>query len=126
MKKLFSLLAVLAIGLSSFAQSGGKISGSIKDGGNQKIIDAASVSLLKAKDSALVKVAVTDNDGNFSFENIKEGSYLVLATSIGHTKTYSSIINITTDALTANTGVLQLVPAQKDLKIGRASCRERV
>ena len=118
MKKLFSLLAVLAIGLSSFAQSanGGKISGSIKDGGNQKIIDAASVSLLKAKDSAIVKVAVADKDGNFAFENIKEGSYLVLATSIGHTKTYSSIINITTDALTANTGVLQLVPAQKDLK----------
>ena len=118
MKKLFSLLAVLAIGLSSFAQSanGGKISGSIKDGGNQKVIDAASVSLLKAKDSALVKVAVTDKDGNFSFENIKEGSYLVLATSIGHTKTYSLTINITADALTANAGVLQLVPTQKDLK----------
>ncbi len=116
MKKLFSLLAVLAIGLSSFAQSGGKISGSIKDGGNQKIIDAASVSLLKAKDSALVKVAVADKDGNFSFENIKEGSYLVLATSIGHTKTYSSKINITVDALSASVGVLQLVPTQKDLK----------
>ena len=119
MKKLFSLLAVIAIGLSSFAQSassGGKISGSIKDGGNQKIIDAASVSLLRAKDSVLVKVAVTDKDGNFSFENIKEGSYLVLATSIGHTKTYSSKITIAPDALSANTGVLQLVPTQKDLK----------
>ncbi len=118
MKKLFSLLAVLAIGLSSFAQSasGGKISGSIKDGGNQKVIDAASVSLLKAKDSALVKVAVTDKDGNFSFENLKEGDYLVLATSIGHTKTYSSTIRITAASLAANTGVLQLVPAEKDLK----------
>ncbi len=118
MKKLFSLLAVIAIGLSSFAQSatGGKISGSIKDGGNQKVIDAASVSLLKAKDSGLVKVAVTDKDGNFSFENLKEGRYLVLATSIGHTKTYSSTINITADALSANTGVLQLIPAEKDMK----------
>src|ERR1700754_2227238 len=108
MKKLFSLLAVAFIGMSSFAQSGGKISGSIKDGGNQKIIDAASVSLLRAKDSSLVKVAVADKDGNFSFENVKEGSYLVLATSVGHTKTYSSKISITPDALSANTGVLQL------------------
>ncbi|MFZ1452407.1 MAG: TonB-dependent receptor, partial [Ferruginibacter sp.] len=118
MKKLFSLLAVLAIGLSSFAQSAssGKISGSIKDGGNQKVIDAASVSLLKAKDSALVKVAVTDKDGNFSFENLKEGDYLVLATSIGHTKTYSSTIRITAASLAANTGVLQLVPAEKAMK----------
>lgn len=116
MKKFFSLLAVAFIGMSSFAQTGGKISGSIKDGGNQKIIDAASVSLLKAKDSSLVKVAVADKDGNFSFENVKEGTYLVLATSVGHTRTYSSKISITPGALVAGTGVLQLVPTEKDMK----------
>lgn len=119
MKKFFSLLAVAFIGMSSFAQSassGGKISGSIKDGGNQKIIDAASVSLLRAKDSGLVKVAVADKDGNFSFENIKDGSYLILATSIGHAKTYSSKITITAEAPVANTGVLQLVQVEKDMK----------
>ncbi len=118
MKKLFSLLAATAIGMSSFAQSanGGKISGSIKDGGNQKIIDAASVSLLKAKDSSLVKVAVTDNSGNFSFENVKEGNYLVLATSIGHSKSYSQAIGISSTALSANVGVLQLIPEEKALK----------
>ena len=116
MKKLFSLLAVTAIGMSSFAQSGGKISGSIKDGGKQKIIDAASVSLLKAKDSSLVKVAVTDNTGNFYFENLKEGNYLVLATSIGHSKIYSQAISITSTALSANVGVMQLVPEEKALK----------
>jgi len=118
MKKLFSLLAATAIGMSSFAQSanGGKISGSVKDGGNQKIIDAASVSLLKAKDSSLVKVAVTDNSGNFSFENLKEGNYLVLATSIGHSKTYSQAIGISSTSLSTNVGVLQLVPEEKALK----------
>lgn len=116
MKKLFSLLAGITIGMSSFAQTGGKISGSIKDGGNQKVIDAASVSLLKAKDSALVKVAVTDKDGNFSFENIKDGDYLVLATSIGHTKTYSASISISAGNTSANIGVLQLVPSDKAMK----------
>lgn len=116
MKKFFSLLAAAVIGMSSYAQTGGKITGSIKDGGNQKIIDAASVSLLQAKDSALVKVAVTDKDGNFSFDNLKEGNYLVLATSVGHSKTFSSKISITSNALLANAGVLQLVPAEKELK----------
>ena len=93
MKQFFSLLAAITIGMSSQAQSasGGKVSGSIKDGGNQKIIDAATVSLLKAKDSSLVKAAVTDAVGNFNFDNVKEGNYLVLATSIGHAKTYSNI-----------------------------------
>jgi iron complex outermembrane receptor protein len=116
MNKFFSLLAAITISMSSTAQNGGKISGSIKDGGNQRIIDAATVSLLKAKDSSLVKAAVTDKDGNFSFENVKEGKYLVLATSVGHTKTYSSAISISAGELTANAGVLQLVPAEKSMK----------
>ncbi len=116
MNKFFSLLAAMTISISSIAQNGGKVSGSIKDGGNQKVIDAASVSLLQAKDSALVKVAVTDKAGNFSFENLKEGNYLVLATSTGHTKSYSSSFVLSADKLTADVGVLQLVPAEKSLK----------
>ena len=116
MNKFFSLLAAMTIGMSSIAQTGGKVSGSIKDGGNQKIIDAASVSLLKAKDSSLIKVAVTDKAGNFSFENLKEGSYLVLATSIGHSKIYSNSFLIAADKLSVNVGVLQLVPVEKALQ----------
>ncbi|MEO6254631.1 MAG: outer membrane beta-barrel family protein [Ferruginibacter sp.] len=116
MKQFFSLLAAMSIAIGSYAQSGAKVTGSIKDGGNQKIIDAASVSLLKAKDSTIVKVAVTDKDGNFSFENVKEGNYLVLATSIGHSKTYSPAIAITANNLFASVGVLQLVPTEKSLK----------
>ena len=118
MKQFFSLLAAMSIAVCSYAQSasGGKITGSIKDGGNQKIIDAASVSLLRAKDSSLVKVAVADKDGNFSFENVKDGNYLVLATSVGHSKSYSSQFSIAADKLSAHVGVLQLIPAEKALK----------
>lgn len=93
----------------------GKVTGSIKDGGQQKIIDAASVSLLKAKDSSLVKVAITDKEGNFSIENVKEGTYLVLATSVGHSKTYSAAFTITAEQTAKNVGVLQLVPQDKNL-----------
>ena len=51
MKKFFNLLVASSIALCSHAQTNtaGKVTGSIKDGGQQKIIDAASVSLLKAK-----------------------------------------------------------------------------
>lgn len=116
MKKIFSLLAAMSIILSSQAQSGGKVSGSIKDGGNQKIIYAATVSLLKAKDSSLVKASVVDKDGIFLFENVKEGIYLVLATSVGHTKCYSSPVTISAAQNTAQVGVLQLIPSSKSLK----------
>ncbi len=117
MKKIFSLLAATSIALCSFAQSGGsKITGSIQDGGIQKVIDAASVSLLNAKDSSLVKVAVTDKAGNFSFENVKDGDYLVLATSIGHAKTYSNNFSVNGEKPLANVGVLQLLQNEKSLK----------
>jgi hypothetical protein len=117
MKKLFNLLVASTIVMCSQAQTNnaGKVTGSIKDGGQQKIIDAASVSLLKAKDSSLIKVAVTDKEGNFVIENVKEGAYLVLATSIGHTKTYSAVFTVSAEQPVANVGVLQLIPQDKNL-----------
>lgn len=117
MKKFFNLLVVSTIALCSQAQTNnsGTISGSIKDGGNQKIIDAASISLLNAKDSSVVKTAVADKEGKFILENIKEGSYLVLATSIGHAKTYSNPFVISAVNPAVSIGTLQLVPAEKSL-----------
>lgn len=93
----------------------GKVTGSIKDGGQQKVIDAASVSLLKAKDSSLVKIAVADKDGNFTFENVNEGTYRVLASSIGHSKVYSPVFTVSATAPNQQVGVLQLVPIEKSL-----------
>ena len=116
MKQILSLLVIMSSAISSFAQTSGKITGSIKDGGNQKIIDAASISLLKAKDSSLVKISVTDKDGNFVFENVKEGSYLLLASSIGHAKTYSAPVSISAETPNVSAGALQLVPINKNLK----------
>ncbi|MEP7163598.1 MAG: TonB-dependent receptor [Ferruginibacter sp.] len=116
MKQILNLLALMGLAMGSYAQNTGKITGSIKDGGNQKIIDASSISLLKAKDSSLVKVSVTDKDGNFVFENVKEGTYLLQAASIGHAKAYSPIVTISQENPVASAGVLQLVPVNKNLK----------
>jgi iron complex outermembrane receptor protein len=65
----------------------GGISGVVADGGDQKIIDAATVSLFKAKDSLLFKIGITDKAGNFLFEHLPFGKYYMLATSTGHLKT---------------------------------------
>ncbi|MEO6730068.1 MAG: outer membrane beta-barrel protein [Ferruginibacter sp.] len=116
MRHLLQLLTAMSISFVSFAQPGGKVSGEIKDGGNQKIIDAASISLLRSKDSSIAKVAITDKQGNFTFENVKTGSYVVLATSIGHSKAYSKIFSISADQNSFNIGTLQLVPIDKNLK----------
>lgn len=117
MKKFFNLLVASTIVLCSQAQTNpsGKVNGFIKDVGNQKIIDAASISLLSKKDSSFVKAAIAAKDGSFSFENVKYGSYLLLATSIGHAKTYSSSFVISAADTVINAGTLQLVLAEKSL-----------
>lgn len=112
------MLVATGITICSYAQQStfaGKISGNIKDGGNQAVIDAATISLLKSSDSSLVKTSLTDKVGNFSFENVKEGSYLVMAVSVGHSKVYSQPILINTPGTDASTGTLQLVAHTKNL-----------
>lgn len=106
--KINLLTAFILLSLTAFAQTAGKITGKIINGGDQKIIDAATISLLKAKDSGLVKLSLTDKEGNFSFENVKTGSYLIQASSIGHRKVYSSPVTIT-EGSNVSVGTLQLI-----------------
>lgn len=98
MKKTLTLLtAFMLIGLFSFAQNVGKISGLINDeDGN--VLSAVTVSLLRARDSALVKVAITDKSGHYDFINIKEGRYLLSVTSVGFRKKFSALFDLTTTA----------------------------
>ena len=116
MKKAFLFLSFLMIlSMASKAQiQDGSISGKITDGGDQKIIDAATVSLYKASDSSLVKVSIADKEGNFDFQHVAAGKYYLLATSIGHLATYSSTIIVGDKNI--NAGVLRLNNEIKTLK----------
>jgi len=113
------LLTLISVSLSTmcFSQtSAGTVTGVINNSGNQKNIDAASVSLLKSSDSSLVKLAVTARDGSFSFDNVKYGAYLVSASAVGHSTVYSSAFVVDEQHVTADIGALQLAPANETLK----------
>ncbi len=105
--KFFLFISIFFTGLVGYSQTG-RISGNIIDGGDQKIIDAANISLLRAKDSGLVKLTLTDKEGHFAFENLKNGNYIVMASSIGHRKVYSSPLTITEGA-SLSAGTLKLI-----------------
>src|SRR5674476_934207 len=69
-------ISLLIFTTFAFAQGeAGSIKGSITDGGDQKIIDAATVSLFKAKDSVLVKINLADKEGHFVFDQVPPGKY---------------------------------------------------
>ncbi len=54
----------------------------------------ATVALIKAADSSLVKGIYTDEQGLYAFENIKVGDYLVKAMAVGMGKTISERFSI--------------------------------
>ena len=64
---LFTLLSFIVFVTTTNAQNAGKILGAIITK-NQKAGDGATVSLLRVKDSATVKLSATNNEGVFVFE----------------------------------------------------------
>ncbi len=67
----------------------GKING-IVTRTDSKPVEFATVTLLRAKDSSLVKGAIADVTGKYEFEGIKEGKYLVAAVNMGMKKNFSA------------------------------------
>lgn len=117
MRKHFVWLVVMLLGSINLiqAQSGrGIIKGQVTDGA-AKVIESATISLLRAADSSLAKMGVADKTGEFQFDQLKEGRYLVSVSAIGHQTAYSEVATITAAGNTVQLNKLQLVPAAKSM-----------
>ena len=114
MKNLFTILMCFITTLA-LAQAGpGRISGTVTDHLNQGI-DGATVSLLRAKDARLVKVAISDKKGFFEFDRIAAGEYIVSITSTGFQKKLLPKMLISQDSLHRETGTVPLAVVDKSL-----------
>jgi hypothetical protein len=111
MKISFLSVAFLLLSYGAMAQQAGKVSGSILQAA--KPAEGATVSLLRAKDSATVKLSVVNKEGAFALENIADGKYLVLATAIGHQKSYSGPFVIDPQQRVIQLPAISLTPAAK-------------
>src|SRR4051812_38691460 len=116
MKKILTLLVIaLSFSMISNAQAGlGKINGTVIDG-SQKTIESSTITLLRAKDSAVVKMASADRNGKFQFENIKDGKYLVSVTAVGHQKGFSETFEINSTKSAIELKTIELIPQTKTL-----------
>ncbi len=68
-----------------------KITGTVK-GDEGKPLNAATVTLVRAKDSATVKFTTTAKDGSYHFENFAGDSYYVAVTNSGYKSNRTAIV----------------------------------
>jgi hypothetical protein len=111
----FSLLFLLTLfSTDTLAQAKiGKVTGSVKSADGS--LDGVTISLLKAKDSSLAKVAVSNKAGDFEMEKIADGKYLISATAVGYTKFLGSHFTISPENSTVNVGNLELKSSDQNL-----------
>ena len=114
MKKILTILTLTGFSLAGYAQSQSSIKGAVGDG--SRSIEAATISLLKSKDSSLVKIMVTDKAGKFEFDNAKTGKYLVMVSAVGYGKSYSSAFDINEGTSSVDLKTITLTVQSKDLK----------
>lgn len=100
MTRLTLILLCLIAGIStSFAQQNGSVKGLVTDTLNKQNLTNAVVSVLRAKDSVLVKFTRTNKEGNFNLPNLSAGKYIVMVTYPSYAD-YIDIISVTEGSIT--------------------------
>jgi outer membrane receptor protein involved in Fe transport len=79
-------------------------------------MDYATVSLLNQKDSTVVKGALSNDAGLYTFEHIKPGNYLVKATSIGFSTAVSPAFTITGATDKFNAPTIKMTKGSRNLQ----------
>ena len=101
----FLFTGLIVSALSVPAQS--KISGKVVDTSG-KAIAHANVLLLNSKDSSLVKGMLTNELGNYAFENISAGQYIISSTYTGVKPVFTNIFQISSRQENVDMGTITL------------------
>ena len=109
------ILATILWNVGKAQTKTGFIQGLVRDASGDAIV-MASISLLSSKDSTSVKFSATDKTGKYAFEGLANGTYIVLATSVGHGKQYSNTIELSQQTSSVIMQPLTLKTETKDLK----------
>lgn len=111
-KKLVAASFALLTGFAFGKIEAQNISGMVQDA-DKKPVQSANVLLLNAADSSLVKGIITDAEGKYSFEKVKEGTYLLAASFTGKKETFTDRFKVSftksfTKIINLNNSVVEL------------------
>lgn len=106
-QKLLAFIFAIAFSTTiASAQSGSKITGNINSA-DGKPLDGATIYLLKATDSTLVKTALSNADGSYMLTGLKTGRYKVSAAMMGFGNYKSAVFELSNQDMTLPRIVLQ-------------------
>ena len=97
MRKLVTIFTGLLLMAASVQAQ--QITGTVKNE-KGKELEKATVSLLKAQDSSVVKLVATGDNGVYSFNTIQPGRYLVNTSYVGYVQAYSEVFEFTGSKVT--------------------------
>jgi len=119
MKNFYNLLTIIILSSLSFnakAQGpAGNASGVVVDD-SQKGLESATISLLSAKDSLVIKNTVSDKTGKFEINGITVGKFLLSVSAVGHELFYSKNFEISATISSFSVGTIVLLSKSKELK----------
>lgn len=101
----FLILSFISLsGMVTAQTKTGSLDGAVHSG--SKAVDNATVSLLKQKDSSLVKAEVSRADGTFDMDHLREGNFILAISKVGYQTFYKEV---TIGAGNLKIGTLELV-----------------
>lgn len=83
MKRLYLIVSLMAASLSVLAAN---ITGKVIDYGTKQAIDFANVSVVKSGESVPVTGTISDANGSFTIEGLKDGNYTVIVSFMGYSE----------------------------------------
>jgi iron complex outermembrane recepter protein len=115
MKRILALLTGLFLVTALSAQTKNNISGIILSP-DKKPFASATIELLRAADSSRIKVAVSDQQGKFEFDNIEAAHYFLQISAVGHEKSFSKVFSVEAGAAAVQIEPVVLTARSQDLK----------
>jgi iron complex outermembrane receptor protein len=110
----FILTLLLLCRGTTIAQTAAAIAGKLTNA-NGIGVEYATISLLRTQDSSLVKGTLTNETGNYQFDNVKAGKYLIKASSVGYINITSGPLTVSTDKSSLTVPVLIMTESAKTL-----------
>ncbi|MBD1393477.1 outer membrane beta-barrel family protein [Mucilaginibacter glaciei] len=113
------LLLLTLITVSTYAQAP-KTGNTIVTGSLQteqgKPLDYATVTLLRAKDSSVVKGTLSNDAGKYTLDHIAAGTYIIAATNMGYVKSCSPTFEVTGTQTNVLVPVIKMAAGSRTLQ----------